>query len=306
MSFDIEPYDPCPCGSGNKYKFCCAASAKANRHGKYPIGTVALYGPDDKVTTKIAASVIVREDAEPILRRWIATGVRDDPAVAREIKLFFALHGVKTVVDTSKNIGCPHEEVIDFPLGQDCPLCPFWAGKQGTAARDEGKDGGWEIDLTGPDEDDNEDGNDAGQEEPARDFDAAFARVEAIIGDRSEDWPEVLFAHLQANLVMPCEVTGSEDFNWEEPYVFGGWSRREYEKLKKTQPAHTDRFQLLSIHRDADSEWKLYDDDIAARVRRISDGKLFVLGLVELKVSDKNAPNYQLIDDYAVWFANNR
>ncbi|HEY2587148.1 MAG TPA: hypothetical protein VGI81_15480 [Tepidisphaeraceae bacterium] len=27
--------------------------------------------------------------------------------------------------------GCPHEEGIDFPLGQECPFCPFWHGKQG-------------------------------------------------------------------------------------------------------------------------------------------------------------------------------
>src|SRR5438067_1409064 len=23
MSYAIDPYDPCPCGSGEKYKFCC-------------------------------------------------------------------------------------------------------------------------------------------------------------------------------------------------------------------------------------------------------------------------------------------
>jgi hypothetical protein len=31
-------------------------------------------------------------------------------------------------------IGCPHEEGIDFPEGQECPYCPFWRGKQGAQA----------------------------------------------------------------------------------------------------------------------------------------------------------------------------
>ncbi len=32
---------------------------------QYPIGTVALYGPDDKTTTKIAVGIITKEGAEP-------------------------------------------------------------------------------------------------------------------------------------------------------------------------------------------------------------------------------------------------
>jgi uncharacterized protein YecA (UPF0149 family) len=28
----IEPYDPCPCGSGNKFKFCC--NGKENDYNK--------------------------------------------------------------------------------------------------------------------------------------------------------------------------------------------------------------------------------------------------------------------------------
>jgi hypothetical protein len=35
----------------------------------YPIGTVAMYGPDDKTTTKIAAGVILHDGAEAIIKR---------------------------------------------------------------------------------------------------------------------------------------------------------------------------------------------------------------------------------------------
>ena len=142
------------------------------------------------------------------------------------------------------------------------------------------------------------------------DGDEAFARVEAILGGRDdlafEDAIDLLCAHLRDHLVLPCEVTGTEDFQWDEPYVLGGWSPREYERLKKTRPSYTDRFQLLSIDRARRSEWMLFYEDIAARVRRVSDGKTFVLGLAELQPTDTQSTNYQLLRDYSIWFVNSR
>ncbi len=102
---------------------------------QYPIGTVALYGPDDRVTTKIAAAVILRDGAEPILQRWVGTDVTTNPKVQKEMKDFFGQHGVKSVVMTDRNMGCPHEEGEDFPHGDDCPFCPWWKGKQGSRAK---------------------------------------------------------------------------------------------------------------------------------------------------------------------------
>jgi len=99
---------------------------------EYPIGTVAQYGPDDRRMTKIAACVIVKPDAEPIVERWVATDVMTNPKVQEEIKEFFGRHGVKSVIGSGGNIGCAHEEGEDFPEGEDCPFCPFWQGKQGS------------------------------------------------------------------------------------------------------------------------------------------------------------------------------
>ena len=47
-------------------------------------------------------------------------------------------------------------------------------------------------------------------------------------------------------------------------------------------------------------------EDLAGHVRRKSDGKEFYLGLAEIVAVDKKSKNYQLLDDYAVWFVNNR
>jgi hypothetical protein len=37
------------------------------------------------------------------------------------------IHGAKPVVMSDGIIGCPHEEGIDYPDGQVCPQCPYWA-----------------------------------------------------------------------------------------------------------------------------------------------------------------------------------
>ncbi len=130
--------DPCPCGSGKKFKKCCLKKQRQQQTTppKYPIGTVALYGPDDKKTTKIVAAAIVDKDAEPILERWVGTDVQESPKVQQGIKDFFVKHQVQSVVASDRNMGCPHEEGEDFPDGGDCPFCPFWRGKQGSGRRD--------------------------------------------------------------------------------------------------------------------------------------------------------------------------
>ena len=142
-------------------------------------------------------------------------------------------------------------------------------------------------------------------------MDKQFQRIEAIVGDTAErDFTAavgVFYAHLRKHLVLPCEVTGTEDFRWEERYILGPGDPKEYARLKKSRPSYRDHFELLEIERDVVSEWMLFaGEDIAAHVRRKSDGKEFVLGLAELKAVDKRSPNYRLLDDYAVFFVNSR
>ena len=115
------------------------------------------------------------------------------------------------------------------------------------------------------------------------------------------------FGHLQRTLVLPCEVTGLEDFDWEEFYVWGPGDPKEYARLRKSQPSYRDRYDLLAITRDVVSEWMLYGaEDIASQVWRKTDGREFYLGLSELKAVDKRSPNFQLLDDYGVFFTNYR
>ena len=68
------------------------------------------YGPDDKVTTKIAAAVFQQDGVRSVLKRWVATDVTTNPKIQRELKEFFEQHSVKSVAMTEGNMGCPHEE----------------------------------------------------------------------------------------------------------------------------------------------------------------------------------------------------
>jgi len=142
-------------------------------------------------------------------------------------------------------------------------------------------------------------------------MDKQFQRIDAILRDSKERGfmaaVKVFFEHLHRSLVLPCEVTGIEDFQWEEFYVIGPGDRKEYERLKKHQPSYRDRFELVGIGLRVCSEWMMFaGEDIATQVRRKSDGKEFTLGLAELKAVEKKSPNYQLLDDYAVFFVNYR
>lgn len=131
------------------------------------------------------------------------------------------------------------------------------------------------------------------------------ARVMTILGTKNLDVTEAKLAiylqYLKEHLEFPVQLTGIEDFDWEEYYVLGPGSKKEYEQLKKTRPSYTDTFKLLGFEEMID-EWT----GILVKVERVSDRKRFTLPLADLEVTDKKAKNYELIDDYAVWFVNNR
>ncbi len=129
-------------------------------------------------------------------------------------------------------------------------------------------------------------------------------RISAIFGseipDVTEESLEIYLAYLKQHLELPCQLTGIEDFDWEEYYVIGPGDKREYERLKKSKPSYTDTFDMISF--DEVEEWV----GILVNVRRVSDKKKFTLPLAELEAINKKSKNYQLLDDYSVWFVNHR
>ena len=102
----------------------------------YPIATVAFYGPDDKLATKVVVSVFLRESSDPdFLERWFSKGdidVRQDLEIGERILAFLKPHAPRSTVVTEGIIGCPHEEGVDYPEGSSCSQCPF--GPDATAS----------------------------------------------------------------------------------------------------------------------------------------------------------------------------
>ena len=138
-----------------------------------------------------------------------------------------------------------------------------------------------------------------------KDFVKQEKRIESIFPNDLEDifkckeTIEIYKAYLENNLIFPIELTGIEDFDWEEFYLLGPGDKKEYEELKIINPSFTDIFNMTSIDNDFDIDYGLFADVI-----RISDNKRFLIPLAELVVIDKKSKNYQLLDDYAVWFVN--
>ncbi len=100
----------------------------------YPIATVAFYGPNNRVVTKVAVSIVSSEaENEPSnLERWYSedgSDLRKNAVASEEMSEFIQAHTVKSVVMTDGIIGCPHEEGKDYPDGEVCPQCPFWANR---------------------------------------------------------------------------------------------------------------------------------------------------------------------------------
>ena len=138
------------------------------------------------------------------------------------------------------------------------------------------------------------------------DYDEQCKRIAALFDE--DEPPAVDFetlvkyqVYLEDNLKQPCLLTGIEDFDWEERFLFGYGSKQEYEILKKTQPSFKDTFKFLKFEDETDEFY-----GVMVSVRRVSDKKKFTLPLADLECTDKNSGNYQLIHDYVVWFVNNR
>jgi hypothetical protein len=144
------------------------------------------------------------------------------------------------------------------------------------------------------------------QEVTMADIDEQDERVRAILGTKNLDVSnanlKIYLKYLKQHVKLPCLLTGIEDFDWEEYYVFGPGSQKEYEQLKKTRPSYRDKYNLIRFIDKIENE----NDGILVEVERVSDKKRFTLPLAELEETNKKARNQQLLDDYAVWFVNNQ
>ena len=115
-------------------RFATALRKKARRgFTGYPVATIAYYGPDATRASKVAVGIIMAAGEDTAeLRRWFSDrgDVRRDTSVQRDILAFIRTYNVRSVAIGDGIMGCPHEEGTDYPDGETCPQCPFWANHE--------------------------------------------------------------------------------------------------------------------------------------------------------------------------------
>jgi hypothetical protein len=92
----------------------------------YPLATITYHGPSPWQASKIKVGILTGDDQAPVLREWKGEDIAEDVEAAREISLFIKDHDVARVLTSEWVLSCPHEEGVDYPLGESCPLCPDW------------------------------------------------------------------------------------------------------------------------------------------------------------------------------------
>ena len=114
---------------------------------------------------------------------------------------------------------------------------------------------------------------------------------------------KVYFDYLQKHLSLPCILTGIESigyFGWEERFEFGRGTKKEYEKLREERGSLHDNYELATLGNARLDR----DSGIVVVVNRLPKRKRFEIPLSELKAEDTATDNYDLLDDYSVWFVN--
>ena len=114
---------------GNNKKLLTKKVRKGDKG--FPMATVAFYGPNNVVATKVVCAIISHEgaDAEPMKKWFAASDLRKSEQILKEVLSFIDENGAKSVSMIEKIIGCPHEEGIDYPEGEFCPTCSYWQGR---------------------------------------------------------------------------------------------------------------------------------------------------------------------------------
>ncbi len=113
-----------------KYKKLITKKVRKGNKG-HPIATVAFYGPTNSVATKLVCGIIKSEnaDAEPMKKWFSENDLRKSEKILGEVLEFIEENEVKSVGMVEEIIGCPHEDGIDYPVGESCPKCSYWKGR---------------------------------------------------------------------------------------------------------------------------------------------------------------------------------
>jgi hypothetical protein len=93
-----------------------------------------LLRANERRATKVVLGFFEFEGAEPMLQKWIRDekekDCRYDPVIQAKLRREIERLGARSLSYQEIILGCPHEEGIDYPLGEICPECPYWAHRK--------------------------------------------------------------------------------------------------------------------------------------------------------------------------------
>jgi hypothetical protein len=74
---------------------------------------------------------LILEGGEPEeMKKWYSDeDVIQEPEILEGVHKFIKEQGATSFAMVDRIIGCPHEDGVDYPEGQACPMCPFWVGR---------------------------------------------------------------------------------------------------------------------------------------------------------------------------------
>jgi hypothetical protein len=95
----------------------------------FPRATLAFYGPDNSKGTKAVLGIYLHEDDDGVIHRYFSEDKDIRYKIETQLDILARLreHEVKSLIMVEHLLGCPHEEGIDYPEGEACPQCPYWA-----------------------------------------------------------------------------------------------------------------------------------------------------------------------------------
>jgi len=113
-----------------KNKKLIAKKARKGIKG-HPVATIAFYGPNNSVATKLVYGIVKTEGAEADpMKKWFSEkDLRKSESIFGEVLAFIEENEVKSIGMFEQIIGCPHEEGVDYPEGESCPKCIFWKNR---------------------------------------------------------------------------------------------------------------------------------------------------------------------------------
>ena len=97
-----------------------------SKNSIFPLATITYHGPSPAKATKIVVGILKSKEIEPIVKEWVGEDMADDVLSAREISQYLKEHDVARVLTSEWVLSCPHEEGVDFPVGENCPHCLDW------------------------------------------------------------------------------------------------------------------------------------------------------------------------------------